>query len=104
MARSVALLVGLGIRLALLKDHRLGPMTELLLADGGYAPLNPPERIERWGPQVVLLSLTAGDEQGRPDAQVLQALRGHTLLLTDRNGWIELSTDGEWMWVDVKIW
>ena len=45
---------------ALIKDHCLGPVTALL-ADGGYAPLNPPEWIERWRPQVVLLSVAAGD-------------------------------------------
>jgi competence protein ComEC len=86
----------------LMKDHKLGPVTALLLADGGYAPLNPPEWIERWSPQVVLLSVAAGDEQGRPDPQVLQALEGRTLLRTDRNGWIELTTDGEQLWVEVE--
>ncbi len=43
-----------------------GPMTALLLADGGYAPLNPPEWIERWRPQVALLSVAAGDAEGGP--------------------------------------
>jgi competence protein ComEC len=87
---------------ALSKDHSLTTVTALLLADGGYAPLNPPEWIERWGPQVVVLSVAAGDEQGRPDSQVLQALEGRTLLRTDRNGWIELSTDGERLWIEVE--
>ena len=87
---------------ALMKDHSLGPVTALLLVDGGYAPLNPPEWIERWGLQVALLSVAAGDEQGRPDPQVLQSLQGRTLLRTDQNGWIELSTDGERLWVDVE--
>jgi hypothetical protein len=61
-------------------------MTALLLADGGYAPLNPEEWIARWGPRWVLLSVTAGDAQGRPDPQVLEALKGCMLLRTDRNG------------------
>ncbi len=87
---------------ALIKDHNLGPVTALLLVDGGYAPLNPPEWIERWGPQVALLSVAAGDAQGRPDPQVLEALEGRTLLRTDRNGWIELSTDGEKLWVEAE--
>lgn len=43
----------------------------------------------------------AQDVQGRPDAEVLQAVQGHTLLRTDRNGWNELGTDGERMWVEV---
>lgn len=87
---------------ALMQDHALGPMTALLLADGGYAPLNPPEWIERWQPQVVLLSVAAGDAQGRPDPVVMQAVEGRTLLRTDRNGWVRLSTDGSRLWVDVE--
>ena len=87
---------------ALIKDHNLSPMTALLLADGGYAPLNPPEWIERWQPQVALLSVAAGDAEGRPDPETLKALEGYTLLRTDRNGWIKLSTDGERMWVEVE--
>jgi beta-lactamase superfamily II metal-dependent hydrolase len=85
-----------------MKDRRLGPVTALLLADGGYAPLNPPEWIERWEPQVALVSVAAGDAQGRPDPRVLKALQDRTLLRTDRNGWVKLSTDGERMWVEVE--
>jgi beta-lactamase superfamily II metal-dependent hydrolase len=51
---------------------------------------------------VVLLSVAAGDTQGRPDPQVLEAVQGRTLLRTDQNGWIELTTDGEQMWVEVE--
>jgi uncharacterized protein YraI len=32
----------------------------------------------------------------------LEAVQGYTLLCTDRNGWIEVSTDGEQMWVEVE--
>jgi hypothetical protein len=28
--------------------------------------------------------------------------QGYAVLRTDRNGWIELSTDGEQMWVEVE--
>ena len=77
-------------------------MTALLLVDGGYAPLNPPEWIDRWGLQVVLLSVASGDAQGRPDPEVLEALEGRTLLRTDRNGWVRLSTDGVRLWVEVE--
>jgi hypothetical protein len=27
---------------------------------------------------------------------------GYTLLRTDRNGWIQLSTDGEQLWIEVE--
>jgi hypothetical protein len=50
-----------------------------------------PEWSEKWQPQVALLSVAAGDAEGRSDAAVLQ---GRRLLRTDQNGWIELNTDG----------
>jgi beta-lactamase superfamily II metal-dependent hydrolase len=53
-------------------------------------------------PQIVLLSVAAGDREGRPDPETLQAVERYTLLRTDRNGWIELTTDGEQMWVEVE--
>ncbi len=46
-------------------------------------------------PQVVLLSVAVGGREGRPDPETLKAVEGYNLLRTDRNGWIELSTDGE---------
>jgi beta-lactamase superfamily II metal-dependent hydrolase len=70
---------------------RLVQVEALLLADGGLGSLNPPEWIGRLRPQVVLLS--AG--QSQPDPETQQAVEGYTLLRTDRNGWIQLSTDRE---------
>jgi competence protein ComEC len=87
---------------ALMAERGLGTVTALLLAEGGYAPLNTPEWIARWRPQVVLLSVAAGDEAGRPDPETLAAVDGYTLLRTDLDGWIHLSTDGERMWVEVE--
>lgn len=87
---------------ALMKDRSQGPATALLLAESGYAPLNPPEWIDRWYPQAVLLSVAAGDADGLPALQVMAAVRDYNLLRTDRMGWIHLSTDGEQMWVEVQ--
>jgi competence protein ComEC len=87
---------------AMMKDKSQAPVTALFLAESGYAPLNPPEWIERWRPQAALLSVAAGDPDGLPDPQVLEALQGYNLLRTDRNGWIRLSTDGQRMWVEVE--
>jgi competence protein ComEC len=84
----------------LLDDPVLTQVTALMLSDGGAAELNPPEWIEKLRPQAVLLS-AAADDPG-PDPQVLEALQGYNLLRTDRNGWIELATDGEQMWVEVE--
>ena len=70
--KSFRLLLPIGLDFdsleALQEDHRLVPVTALLLADSGYAPLNPPEWIQRWQPQVVLLSVAAGDKLGSPDS------------------------------------
>jgi hypothetical protein len=75
------------------------PVTALLLKDGGAAALNPPEWIAKLRPQVALLSAAA--DEAPPDPEVQAALEGYTLLRTNRKGWIELSTDGEQMWVEV---
>jgi competence protein ComEC len=86
-----------------LKNGRaIGSVSALLLAEHGYAPVNPPEWIADLRPQVVLLSVSAGDRQGLPSPETLAALEGYTLLRTDQNGWIHLSTDGERMWVEAE--
>jgi beta-lactamase superfamily II metal-dependent hydrolase len=82
--------------------RNIGQVTALLLADSGYAPVNPPEWIAALNPQVVILSVAAGDSDGLPDQLVLDSLTGTTLLRTDRNGWITVSTDGIGMWVEVE--
>lgn len=87
---------------ALQEDDTLTGVTALMLADSGRASLNPPEWISRLQPQVILVSVAAGDRLGRPDAEMLAALEGFNILRTDRNGWIELSTDGERLWVEVE--
>ena len=76
------------------------PVTALLLAAGGYAPLNPLAWIANLHPQVVLLSVALGGRQGLPSPETLEAVEGYNLLRTDRNGWIELTMDGEQMWVE----
>ena len=48
------------------------------------------------------MSVSAADENGMPDGEVLQALEGFSLLRTDQNGWVEIVTDGTQMWVNVE--
>jgi competence protein ComEC len=74
----------------------------LLLADSGYAPSNPPDLIENLNPQLVILSVAAGDPDGLPSQEVLDSLEGYSFLRTDRNGWIHISTDGNELGVDVE--
>jgi competence protein ComEC len=80
----------------------VGPVSALLLAESGYAPLNPAEWLANLQPRVALLSVAAGDWQGLPSRETLAALQGYPLLRTDRKGWIELESDGERMWVAVE--
>ncbi len=42
------------------------------------------------------------DRRARPAPEVMEAVEGYTLLRTDQNGWVELTMDGEQMWVEVK--
>ncbi len=99
-------LLPLGINIATLNDLEtskvIGQVTALLLADSGYAPSNPPGWISALHPQVAVLSVAAGDPNGLPDQSVLDSLAGITLLRTDRDGWITLSTDGVGLWVEVE--
>lgn len=72
----------------------IGAVDVLLLADSGFAALNPPEWISNLQPQVIILSVSAADKAGLPDAGVLETCAGRSLLRTDQNGWIEVTTDG----------
>jgi competence protein ComEC len=77
-------------------------VSAVLLPESGYTPLNPPELINFLHPQLVLLSVAAGDKTGLPSPETIQALDGYNLLRTDQNGWIEITTDGSQMWVEVE--
>jgi beta-lactamase superfamily II metal-dependent hydrolase len=48
------------------------------------------------------LSVSAADENGLPDGEVLKTLKDYALLRTDQNGWIDVSTNGTQMWVNVE--
>ena len=80
----------------------VGPVTALLLADQGLASTNPPEWITNLDPQVILLSVSEGNWKGLPSPETLAAVYGRNLLRTNLNGWIQISTDGEQMWVEVE--
>src|SRR6266487_5223674 len=80
----------------------IGPVNVLALADSGYAASNPPEWITNLNPELVLLSVSAADENGMPDSEVLESVKGYDILRTDQNGWIEVTTDGKQMWVNVE--
>jgi competence protein ComEC len=74
----------------------------LLLAQSGYDQLTPPDWIENLDPQLSVLSVAAGDPNGLPNQATLDALAGRSVLRTDLNGWIEVTTDGKQMTVNVE--
>jgi len=80
----------------------IGPVVALLLADSGSGQVNPPEWLANLRPQLAVLSVQAGEPNHLPVQTVLDSLPQTTLLRTDRNGWISLSTDGTKFWVDVQ--
>ncbi len=82
--------------------REVGPVTALLLADGGYAPLTPPAWLTHLQPEVVLLSVGAGAYRTLPSPETLDLVSEYTVLRTDKHGWIELTTDGERLWVAVE--
>jgi beta-lactamase superfamily II metal-dependent hydrolase len=86
----------------LAQGRRIGRVNALLLADGGFAPLNPPEWLGNLAPQMVLLSVAAGNADGLPSAELIAALDDNILLRTDQAGWLRLLTDGEQMWVETE--
>ncbi|MCK7481811.1 MAG: hypothetical protein M0C28_35030 [Candidatus Moduliflexus flocculans] len=77
-------------------------MSVLSLADSGYSPSNPEDWIVNLNPELVVLSVSAADENGMPDRDVLETVKDYALLRTDQNGWIEIATNGSQMWVNVE--
>jgi competence protein ComEC len=80
----------------------LGGVSVLSLADSGYSPSNPEDWIVNLNPELVVLSVSAADENGMPDRDVLETVKDYALLRTDQNGWIEIATNGSQMWVNVE--
>ena len=87
---------------ALQTGNALGPVSVLLLAKSGLPALNPPEWINHLNPQLILLSVEPCNRECLPSPETLDTLEGYNLLRTDLNGWIEVTTDGEQMWVEVE--
>lgn len=74
--------------------ERIGAVDVLLIADSGYEPLNRGDWFNNLKPQVFILDVAADDRTGLPDEKVVRLTDERTLLRTDLNGWIEITTDG----------
>ena len=80
----------------------LGQVSALLLSESGYAPSNPLTWLGNIKPQIILLSVAAGDPDGLPAPDVLAFYGNANLLRTDLHGWIDLATDGQQNWVTTQ--
>jgi competence protein ComEC len=81
---------------AVLKESLPGHSSVFVLAGNGSIELNPPSLIRRLNPMLILVVSDPGDSGS------LDALEIHSdhILTTERNGWIQITTDGEQMWVE----
>ncbi len=80
---------------------QISPLTVLLLADHGYAPSNPLEWIRALQSCLILLGVASDDRKGLPSSEAEDFLKSYLHLRTTVNGWVDISTDGERMWVEV---
>jgi hypothetical protein len=46
--------------------------------------------------------VSSGYRDGLPDPEALEAVYGYSMLKTDLNGWVRLSTDEEQVWAEVE--
>ncbi len=78
-----------------------GPVSALMLVGSGSPEANPAEVITFLHPQVMIVD---PDTSGcyTVECPIVLSLPGYTVLRTDQNGWIEISTDGKQMWVEVE--
>jgi beta-lactamase superfamily II metal-dependent hydrolase len=82
--------------------NAIGPVDVLLLADSGFFATTTTDWVQNLNPQLTVLSVAAGDPNGLPSPEALDATAGYTLLRTDRSGWISVSTDGTTMRVEAE--
>ena len=82
--------------------NAIGPVDLLLLADSGYFATNSVDWVENLHPQLVVLSVAAGDPGGLPSPEAIDSVGGYPMLRTDRNGWIKVSTNGTEMRVEAE--
>ena len=99
-----ALVMPIGLRLAdetaLLMRGPVEPAAALLLPDHGSEAAPQANWVWAVNPQVVLISVGAGNPNGDPAPEVLQRLTGRTILRTDERGSLTLLTDGQQVWVE----
>ena len=82
---------------ALLASNQYLGSNLMTLVSHGDENLNPPELLERVTPQAAIVMVGAGQRSGLPNASLvtqIEAQTGHRVYRTDRDGTIEVVTDG----------
>jgi hypothetical protein len=85
-----------------LDDPRLRSVSAVLLPAGGYAAVNPNEWLTHLNPGVILLSLRTGEMPAELPKNISGPLLNRSILRTDINGTIDLTTDGSKLWIEVE--
>ncbi|TEU00632.1 MAG: hypothetical protein E3J30_02355, partial [Anaerolineales bacterium] len=85
-----------------LDDPRLRSVSAVLLPAGGYAAVNPDEWLTHLNPGVILLSLRTGEIPVELPQSISNPLLHRSILRTDINGTIDLTTDGSKLWIEVE--
>jgi len=101
-----SLMMPIGLELsdetALLMRGQAEPTTALLVADHGSDKTTQANWVEALNPEVILISVGAGNPEGDPALAVLKRLGGRSILRTDQNGSVTLLTDGQRWWVETE--
>lgn len=87
---------------ALLMRGQVEPTTALLVADHGSDKTTQENWVEALNPDVILISVGAGNSDGDPSPDALRRLAGRNILRTDLNGSLTLLTDGQRWWVETE--
>lgn len=94
--------IGAPSEAALLEQH--SPLNATLLKVGHHGSKfsSSTPFIEAVNPQVAVIQVGQDNEYGHPHAATLQRLKGRPILRTDIQGAIEVTSDGNQMWLEVE--
>ena len=84
---------------ALIRSGRLQSSTVLKAAHHGSKTSTSPEFLALADPQVVVISVGAGNPFGHPSPETLTRLDGRRVLRTDQSGTVEITTEGTRLWI-----
>lgn len=76
--------------------------TVLKVAHHGSDSSSCPEFLAEVDPQVAVISVGAGNRFGHPSREVVERLAGARVYRTDQQGTVELTTDGNRLWVKTE--